>query len=67
MAYSYNKITNTLSYAVALNPDGAFPLDARVYFGALGDKENPAEGTARYAAKNAKPAGSSESAYFYGQ
>lgn len=67
MAYSYEKIKNTLSYAVALNPDGAFPLDARVYFGALGDKDNPAEGTARYAAKNAKPAGSSESAYFYGQ
>ena len=65
--YSYDKITNLLSYAVALNPDGAFPLDARVYFGALGDAVNPAEGTARYAAKHAKPAGSSESAYFYGQ
>lgn len=67
MAYSYEKIKNLLSYAVALNPDGAFPLDARVYFGALGDATNPAEGTARYAAKNAKPAGSSESAYFFGQ
>ena len=67
MAYSYEKIKNLLSYAVALNPDGAFPLDARVFFGALGDKDNPAAGTARYAAKNAKPAGSSESAYFFGQ
>ena len=65
--YTYDKIKNVLSYAVALNPDSAFPLDARAYFGALGDKDNPAPGTARHAAANAAPAGSSTSSYFFGQ
>lgn len=59
MAYSYETIKNILSYAVALSPDSAFPLDSRSYFGSL------AEATA--AANGAKPAGSSESVYFYGQ
>jgi hypothetical protein len=59
MAYSYEKIKNLLSYAVALNPDGAFPLDARAYFGSLTEAQTAAAG--------AKEAGSSESAYFFGQ
>lgn len=57
--YSYEMIKNILSYAVALKPDGAFPLDARVYFGSYND--------AVVAAASAKPAGSTESVYFYGQ
>lgn len=59
MAYSYEMIKNILSYAVALSPDSAFPLDARSYFGSYAD--------ALAAAQKAKEAGSTESAYFYGQ
>lgn len=59
MAYSYEQIANILSYAVALSPDAAFPLDARVYFGSYD--------AAHVAAQSAKPAGSTESVYFYGQ
>lgn len=57
--YSYEMIKNILSYAVALKPDGAFPLDARSYFGSYDE--------AVVAASKAKPAGSTESVYFYGQ
>lgn len=57
--YSYEMITNILGRAVAFMPETAFPLDARVYFGSLSEATN--------AAKNAKPAGSNESVYFYGQ
>lgn len=59
MAYSYEMIKNILSYAVALVPDSAFPLDGRSYFGSYDD--------AYVAAQSAKPAGSTESKYFYGQ
>lgn len=59
MAYSYETIKNILSYAVALVPDSAFPLDGRAYFGSYD--------AAYTAAQSAKPAGSSESKYFYGQ
>ena len=59
MAYSYEMIKNILSYAVALMPDSAFPLDGRSYFGSYDD--------AYVAAQSAKPAGSTESKYFYGQ
>ena len=59
MAYSYETIKNILSYAVALSPDTAFPLDARAYFGSYD--------AAYIAAQSAKPAGSKESVYFYGQ
>lgn len=57
--YSYEMIKNILSYAVALSPDAAFPLDARAYFGSYD--------AAYTAAQSAKPAGSTESVYFYGQ
>ena len=59
MGYSYEMIKNILSYAVALSPDSAFPLDARAYFGSYD--------AAFTAAQSAKPAGSTESVYFYGQ
>ena len=59
MAYSYEMIKNILSYAVALSPDSAFPLDARSYFGSYTE--------ALAAAQKAKEAGSTESVYFYGQ
>ena len=59
MTYSYETIKNILSYAVALVPDSAFPLDGRAYFGSYD--------AAYTAAQSAKPAGSSESKYFYGQ
>ena len=59
MAYSYEMIKNILSYAVALSPDSAFPLDARSYFGSYNE--------ALAAAQKAKEAGSTESVYFYGQ
>lgn len=59
MAYSYETIKNILSYAVALVPDSAFPLDGRSYFGSYD--------SAFIAAQSAKPAGSTESKYFYGQ
>jgi len=57
--YSYEMITNILGRAVAFMPETAFPLDARVYFGSYTE--------AAAAAKSAKPAGSNESIYFYGQ
>lgn len=44
--------------SVAINPLSAFPLDARTYFESYED--------ALAAAKTAKPAGSSESVYYYG-
>lgn len=59
MAYSYSPIKNILSYAVALEPDGAFPLDARAYFGSYE--------AAKAAALTAEEAGSSASKYFFGQ
>ena len=59
MAYSYSPIKNILSYAVALEPDGAFPLDARAYFGSYE--------AAKAAALTAQEAGSSASKYFFGQ
>lgn len=59
MAYSYEMIKNILSYAVALSPDSAFPLDARSYFGSYNE--------ALAAAQKAREAGSTESVYFYGQ
>lgn len=59
MPYSYETIKNILSYAVALSPDSAFPLDARSYFGSYTE--------ALAAAQKAKEAGSTESVYFYGQ
>lgn len=57
--YNYEAIRNTLNFAVSLKPSSAFPLDARSMFGSY--KE------AAEAAASAKPAGSSESIYYYGQ
>lgn len=56
---SYQGITNTLNFAVALNPTTAFPLDARSMFGSLS--------AAQAAAATAENAGSSNSVYYYGQ
>ena len=56
---SYTNITNTLDFAVALNPSSAFPLDARTMFGSLA--------AAQAAAATAINAGGSESVYYYGQ
>ena len=48
-----------LNFSVSFNPTSAFPLDARSYF----ESYEAAEA----AAKQAKPVGSSESVYYYGQ
>lgn len=59
MSYSYEQIKNILSFAVAFKPSSAFPLDARSMFGSKAEAEA--------AALTAKPAGSAESIYYYGQ
>ena len=56
---SYEKITNTLDFAVAFNPSGAFPLDARSMFGSYA--------AAAAAASKAEMAGSSNTTYYIGQ
>lgn len=48
-----------LNFSVSLNPTSAFPIDARSYFESYADAER--------AAALAKPVGSSESVYYYGQ
>lgn len=48
-----------LNFSVSFNPTSAFPIDARSYFESYADAVN--------AAAFAKPAGSAESVYYYGQ
>jgi hypothetical protein len=55
MALDFGK----LNFSISLNPTSAFPLDARSYFESLT--------AATAAAASAKPAGSAESVYYYGQ
>ena len=55
---SYEGITNTLSFAVALSASSAFPLDPRQMFGSLS--------AAQAAAAEAENAGSSNTVYYYG-
>lgn len=55
---SYEGITNTLSFAVALAASSAFPLDPRQMFGSLED--------AQAAAAEAENAGSTNTVYYYG-
>ena len=55
---SYEGITNTLSFAVALAANKAFPLDPRQMFGSLE--------AAQAAAAEAENAGSSNTVYYYG-
>lgn len=55
---SYEGITNTLSFAVALAASSAFPLDPRQMFGSLS--------AAQAAAAEAENAGSSNTVYYYG-
>ena len=59
MSYSYEQVKNLLNFSVAFMPTSAFPLDPRSMFGSYDEALN--------AAKSAKPAGSSESIYYYGQ
>ena len=59
MSYSYEQVKNLLNFSVAFMPTSAFPLDPRSMFGSYNEALN--------AAKSAKPAGSSESIYYYGQ
>lgn len=56
---SYQKISNILDFAVSFNPLSAFPIDARSMFGS--------KAAAEAAAATAVNAGSSESAYYFGQ
>lgn len=56
---SYAPITNILSFAVAFDPSGAFPLDARSMFGSFS--------AAATAAASAEMPGSSNSKYYIGQ
>lgn len=58
MAYSYESVSNVLDFSVGFKPDGAFPLDVRTMFGS--------KTAAEEAALKAKPAGSTESIYYYG-
>lgn len=55
MALDFGK----LNFSISLNPTSAFPIDARSYFESLT--------AATAAAASAKPAGSAESVYYYGQ
>lgn len=48
-----------LNFSTSFNPTSAFPIDARSYFESYADAVN--------AAASAKPAGSTESVYYYGQ
>ena len=48
-----------LNFSVSFNPTSAFPIDARSYFESYADAVN--------AAASAKPVGSAESVYYYGQ
>ena len=48
-----------LNFSTSFNPTSAFPIDARSYFESYVDAVN--------AAASAKPAGSTESVYYYGQ
>lgn len=56
---SYEKIKNTLNFAVSFNPSSAFPIDARSMFGKYTD--------AVAAAATAENAGSSNTQYYIGQ
>lgn len=56
---SYEGISNILGFAVAFNPQTAFPLDARSMFGSYAE--------ALAAATTAENAGSSNTVYYYGQ
>ncbi len=56
---SYEGISNILGFAVAFNPQTAFPLDARSMFGSYE--------AAAAAAATAENAGSSNTVYYYGQ
>lgn len=60
MATKYNPsmIKSKLGWSNSFNPNAAFPLDFRVYFGSLED--------AQAAANTAVDFGSTESAYYYG-
>ena len=55
MASNFGK----LDFSVSFNPTSAFPIDARSYFESLN--------AAKLAAATAKPAGSKDSIYYYGQ
>lgn len=55
MALDFGK----LNFSVSFNPTSAFPLDARSYFESYA--------SAQSAAATAKPAGSTDSVYYYGQ
>lgn len=55
MASNFGK----LDFSVSFNPTSAFPIDARSYFESLN--------AAKLAAATAKPAGSKDSVYYYGQ
>lgn len=55
MALNFGK----LAFSVSFNPTSAFPIDARSYFESLT--------AAQEAAASAKPAGSKDSIYYYGQ
>lgn len=55
MALDFGK----LAFSVSFNPTSAFPIDARSYFESLT--------AAQEAAASAKPAGSKDSIYYYGQ
>ena len=55
MALDFGK----LNFSVSFNPTSAFPLDARSYFESYA--------SAQAAAASAKPAGSTDSVYYYGQ
>ena len=48
-----------LNFSISFNPTSAFPIDARSYFESYADAVKAAAG--------AKPAGSAESVYYYGQ